>query len=550
MTVTMKKKSAPYSTQGGVALVIALLLLVALTILGVASMSGSLMQERMAGNFNLQTLAFEAASAGVSASLEFGFDKEANWPKDSDGNIAECARGSGPWSELPEGLPGWSEWVNYPVDGLPEGISVGYRQRVGCFQPIDAPDEWVAPFSFPLQHLVLNEGAVRRGGEVLARRQIEVRLEDRGGDDACALRIEGSLSDDLSIKGSGPEFDGGEGGCSVSMTEGVDDLIAEIGNNHIGNYTPPPKEDKGHEPWNDPQQFAQLINDLKIAVLAYENYDNSSFSNQVDWHTALTDNVNSKTAEDLELEQRIKEFVDARNGPWSDPVEGKPEWDIENCASKFYDGNTRIGDSGNIPGGQCRIEGNSSPSWEHTGVDVGDPDDPAFITYVAGHLGNPANNSGSGIVIIEGGNCWSGTADFQGLQLILGGHYEIIGGGGGETDGSIVLTTLEERYGLESVSFDPQIEGDATPKDTLYPNTESADFEASGLVFNGGGNHKITFECGGGGEKTGLTEYIDRINECLETNYEPNCDPDGGERLAIASWREYVDRARWPLEDE
>jgi len=533
MAAIMKTNSASHSTQGGVALVIALLLLVALTILGVASMSGSLMQERMGGNFNLQTLAFEAASAGVSESLEFGFGKDeagnkVNWPEG-----AECERGSGTWSEL----PGWSEWVNYPVEGLAGGMSVDYRQRVGCFQPDQIPEEWKAPFSFPVQLLVLNEGAVRRGEEVLARRQIEVRLENRGGDDACALRIEGSPSDDLSIKGSGPEVDGGEGGCSVSMTAGIEDFRAEIGNNHIGNYTPPPKKHDGHPPWNDAQEFAKLANELKIAVQAYQAYqDFLPDGDETSWVGSLPEpNV------DGELEERIAAFVNARSAKWS----------ITNCESKFYDGNTRIGDSGNIPGGQCRIEGNSSPSWEHTGAEVGrqpdDPDEKPLITYVAGHLGNPANNSGNGIVIIEGGNCWSGTADFQGLQLILGGHYEIIGGGGGETSGSIVLTKLEKRYGLDSVNFAPQIIG-ADPKNTLYTGSTNFDPSGSGLVFNGGGNHKITFECGGDGQKTGLTEYIDRINQCLEpeTDYEPNCDPDGGDRLAIASWREYIDRARWP----
>ena len=525
----MKNTKSLCVKQHGVALVITLLLLIVLTILGVASMSGSLMQERMAGNVNLQTLAFEAASSGVSASLEFGFDK-ANW-----GVHDSCVRGGGTWDPLPE----WGDWSGhlFLADALPDGIVVEYRSRVGCFEPNPLPSQWQDPdYSVPIQLLVLSQGQVRRGDEVLARREIEVRLEDRGGDEACALRIEGSLGD-ISIKGGGPEVDGGDGGCSVSVTEGVEDLIAEIGNNHIGNYTPPPKKDDGHPPWNDAQEFAKLANELKIAVQAYQAYqDFLPDGDETSWVGSLPEpNV------DGELEARIAAFVKARSATWS----------ITNCESKFYDGNTRIGDSGNIPGGQCRIEGNSSPSWEHTGAEVGrqpdDPDEEPLITYVAGHLGNPANNSGNGIVIIEGGNCWSGTADFQGLQLILGGHYEIIGGGGGETSGSIVLTTLEDRYGLDSVSFDPKLQdASATPTDTLYPNTGTAKFKQSGLVFNGGGNHKITFECGGEGGKTGLTKYIDRINQCLETAYEPNCDPDGGDRLAIASWREYIDRARWP----
>ena len=52
--------------QAGAVLVFSILVLLILTVLGVASMSSSNMQERMAGNARLEAEAFEAASAGVS----------------------------------------------------------------------------------------------------------------------------------------------------------------------------------------------------------------------------------------------------------------------------------------------------------------------------------------------------------------------------------------------------------------------------------------------------------------------------------------------------
>ena len=59
--MTVKSRSA----QSGAALVVVLMLLLIITLLGLASMRGSLMQERMAGYTQGRALAFQAAEAGL-----------------------------------------------------------------------------------------------------------------------------------------------------------------------------------------------------------------------------------------------------------------------------------------------------------------------------------------------------------------------------------------------------------------------------------------------------------------------------------------------------
>lgn len=55
------------ASQRGVALITGLIFMVVLTLIVVASMRGSIMEERMAGNSRSQNLAFQAAEAGLRA---------------------------------------------------------------------------------------------------------------------------------------------------------------------------------------------------------------------------------------------------------------------------------------------------------------------------------------------------------------------------------------------------------------------------------------------------------------------------------------------------
>lgn len=61
----------PRRTQKGAALVVSLIILLILTILGVAGMRSSTLEERMAGNARDRHLAFEATEAGLLAGEQF-----------------------------------------------------------------------------------------------------------------------------------------------------------------------------------------------------------------------------------------------------------------------------------------------------------------------------------------------------------------------------------------------------------------------------------------------------------------------------------------------
>src|SRR3546814_12700111 len=63
----MNKARLPRSAaqQRGVALVIVLILLLVMTLLGLASMRGTLLEERMSGNLFDRSLAFQAAEAAL-----------------------------------------------------------------------------------------------------------------------------------------------------------------------------------------------------------------------------------------------------------------------------------------------------------------------------------------------------------------------------------------------------------------------------------------------------------------------------------------------------
>lgn len=64
---TAALSAAPH--QRGMALVMALVILVILTILGITAMSTSSLQEKMAGNVQEQTRAFQAAESGLNTAL-------------------------------------------------------------------------------------------------------------------------------------------------------------------------------------------------------------------------------------------------------------------------------------------------------------------------------------------------------------------------------------------------------------------------------------------------------------------------------------------------
>lgn len=74
-TVPMKTQATlscmPHKAQGGAVLVIALIMLLAMTLIGVTGLSSTTMQERMAGNLREINIAFQAAEAALREGENF-----------------------------------------------------------------------------------------------------------------------------------------------------------------------------------------------------------------------------------------------------------------------------------------------------------------------------------------------------------------------------------------------------------------------------------------------------------------------------------------------
>lgn len=67
----MQNLQTEFNRQKGAVLIVGLIMLLLLTIIGLASIRGSELQERMAGNTRDKNLAFQAAEAGVRAGETF-----------------------------------------------------------------------------------------------------------------------------------------------------------------------------------------------------------------------------------------------------------------------------------------------------------------------------------------------------------------------------------------------------------------------------------------------------------------------------------------------
>ncbi len=145
----------------------------------------------------------------------------------------------------------------------------------------------------------------------------------------------------------------------------------------------------------------------------------------------------------------------------------------------------------------------------------GTPDHPQ-ITYVEGNASFGGNVSGAGILVVNGNLSWNGTPNFKGLILVLGGSFNIDGGGhGGDHGGSVILLN---NLGAVGDQFGP----------ASFSNT-------------GGGRANYTFSC------SALWAAHDLLDGAGQGMWSPECDtapqnpyeatPD---ELIIASWRENI----------
>lgn len=474
-----------YTKQEGSVLVVALLLLGVLTVLVVASMSGTLMQERMAGNVNLQTLAFEAASAGVAESARFA--DPATWSENE-----ACRRGEPGWKE------DWSAFEPLP-DVATEGATVAYRQRIGCFEAEGNDDAW-GEGGAPMQLLVLNQGVVCSGNalsgcetkaNLLSVREIEVRVERFGGKADCMVEV-----GEIELGGCGKGVGGGKcaiqmptsqegdiridatevGGCPIRTSDGgsANEMlrILEHGNDLTGYYQPQPavRAETTNEFWQDPVKIARAVNAIKVGVL--ENRD------------------------------------------------GAPEF--SQCAGDF-----------NLDRTDCPTEA---------------------ITYVAGDLTLGGGCRSQGVVFVEGQIEFNGNVGYEGDIIGLGGHLDVNGMGGAASTGLLRLVNLEGDVGKEEPAYN---ESDPAFKNSDFDFQKATKFNISGM-----GNATI------GGDEVDCQNIRKRwedLNECLKKVGDekaefaalsdkgnrfpvPECDGKafGGSINGIVSWREYIDRKRWP----
>lgn len=266
--------------ENGVALILALLLLLVLTVLGVGTMSSVSMQERMASNANLQALAFKAASAGVTETLEFWLDEE-NWPDDPlTGDRATCVRGGGNW--ITDWRPANASVLTVP--DLPSGFEVRYQTRLGCFEDPAWAMLTGSTEDPPVNLLALSRGEVFRPGDTLpiAQREIEVRLEDRIGEADCLLQFGELLPPpDLRLPTSNFDVDASPGGCAMQASTQADtaELLAEMvaKNNTIDNYrpSPPVRTRPPRGAWGNAKLLAAASNGIKIGLRAYQAWESS-----------------------------------------------------------------------------------------------------------------------------------------------------------------------------------------------------------------------------------------------------------------------------------
>ena len=382
--------------SGGIALIFALLLLLILTVIGVGTLSSVSMQERMASNANLQALAFQAASAGVTETLEQWLDVD-NWPVG-----ATCDRGSNQnWRT------NWTAPIPLVVPGIPAGFAVQYETQLGCFEA----DNWElltgSTFAPPQQLLALSRGRVFRAangllvGNPIAEREVEVRLERRGGDlpecliQMCELDIPPAKNLKMpNAKAFG--IDAGEGGCPMGA-DIPEDAVAmrnQLRANQVGQYRP---TDPGitfnplRGAWGDPVQLARAVNGIKIGVRAYEAWEPPAPP------AALFRNAIYPGGADAAA------YLGYAAG--SNPFQA--------CAGELIPGNST----------DC-------------------PAPATNLTYVAGDLDVAGNCMTQGMVIVEGALLSSGTPAYAGNLLLLGGRIAINGFGQAPNSGLLILQHL------------------------------------------------------------------------------------------------------------
>ncbi|RFF27318.1 MULTISPECIES: PilX N-terminal domain-containing pilus assembly protein [unclassified Wenzhouxiangella] len=411
-------------SQSGVALVLSLLILLVLTVIGVAAMNGTIMQERMSGNARTQAESFEAASEGVGRSLDLFYDNaddilndDSFWPDtDAQHDDYDILCGYAHSVDTDDALTDNLVW-QYPANG--DFATIGttddgtqLKQRMYCCQNWaesevydedgNLVDSWIEN---PSKLFILNQGEALSGdGAVISTREIEVQVAEAApADPTCAFCLPGPVGDFNEPTSGSLSMDGMCGPAVVTQTPTDaaklrDPLKKQVLDNLEGGIT----HGDMPEPWDKPLNLAQFIFWLKLGLPDH-----------------------SETSDD--------------SGYWS-------ESDVKDLPGK-----PQFGSEGN----------------------------PA-ITYVDGDLtvkGNTKKGS-HGILIVRGTLTWKGTPDFKGLLVSLGGGFDVGGGGsGGAPEGSVVATNLTpDPASSEAVAAD-LLERDALAYPVVKEEVSSGSYE-------------------------------------------------------------------------
>lgn len=515
----------------GVALVLALLLLLVLTIVGIATMSGVGMQERMTANAVAQARAFEAASAGVSNALAFR-DAAFNAP---DNNLECGLTGEGNWFWPPQ------EFEEVALAGEWDD-DVRLSQRLYCLT-YENPET-----GFQGRELfVLSRGEVLSGNNVIAKRDIEVRV-DRVGQPPGSV-CDGApwcfpLKEDVDIKEEClPESSSDFCACNFGRGTGNDPSTnpfdAATSNFEVVGQTYP---DLGVGPAVALPYGAKLA--LQCAITRGETAESCEAGNLNTGGCQRLANYKGGFAVETEFES-----------PWSDAAEtlAFAQHLLKNADFLVADGcsESKCGDYDtwdvNIGGGNRvdRAGFRESGNFEF-------PEN--SISYIAGDASFGGTITGSGVLVVEGHMDWSGTNQFDGLIVVLGGEAAIGGGGsGGDHGGSLVVVDLGNDANLgnykpsDLVSVGGEGDRDWGEIDFSEPDREPEFGERFSIEIGGGGGAEFVFNCKKLWEAYSTiygNEYT-RENPFEEAHWSPNCDPDAteppaGTKTAIVSWREHI----------
>lgn len=370
-----------HSKQKGVALVLSLLILLVLTVVGVAAMNSTVMQERMAGNAGTQADVFETSSEGVTRSLEL-FYQNAESFQSADGNQLACGQVFGDTNDSgsfdDESAEAWS----FPVDGswhLPptDDANPKLGQKMYCCRSWEevATESGAIWVESPSKLFALNRATFMGGvdsSQSLSLREIEVELAEAEPDDpTCAICVPGDI---INVDGANSKQFTVNGSCGAAIVTDSDadrdEFYDGIPDNRIGNYTGGIVSDDLGEPWNSAALLAEFVFWIKLGLHPGTDHDDAGIGDS---------NMRSL-------------YID--------------------IAGEFDGGNNTYGTPANPQ-----------------------------ITYIDGDARFGGNAKGHGILITRGKLSWNGTPDFDGLIISLG-DFDSSGSGNGEPDGSMVFTDV------------------------------------------------------------------------------------------------------------